>query len=120
MSGRGASWRTSSGSRGCSTDSRSRFAGMIDDILAEVSASSSARMSSIMPANLLRLSVEQPVLPDEVRQLAPRPDAQLEKNVREVGAHRACRDLKCAPDFLVGLPGCNHPRYFQLPAGQSG
>ena len=65
------------------------------------------------------LDVEQPILAYEIRQLPARPDTELEKNVGEMRADRARRDLERASDFLVGLPRSDHPRDFHLAAGQS-
>src|SRR6202162_2149270 len=92
----------------------------------EASASSSARMSSIMPANLvcerafLPLLIEQSVLANEVCELATRADAQFGENVGEMCADRARGDLKRATDFLVGLSRRDHSRDLDLAPGQAG
>src|SRR3954468_4900706 len=64
-------------------------------------------------------TVEKAVLPHEIRQLAPRTDIELQKDVRQVSADGACRDLQRAADFLVGFPARHHARYLDLASSET-
>src|SRR5215212_3155602 len=63
----------------------------------------------------------QPPATYEVRQLTSRCDTELGEDVREMGAHRARRDVERGSDLLVRLPRRDEPRDLGLaPAQRTG
>src|SRR5437762_6652364 len=65
-------------------------------------------------------SIQEPVLPNEVRQLSSRRHAQLKKNVGEMCADRSRRDLERSADLLVRFSPRYHASDLDLAARQAG
>src|SRR2546423_1817004 len=65
-------------------------------------------------------SIQETVLPNEVRQLSSRRHAQLQKNVGEMRADRSRRDLERSADLLVGFSPRYHASDLDLAARQAG